>query len=552
MSKKNKKPMTTTRNRDKAKPTQQPKKQMFSETEMAEIRKTALDDPQKARNQLAMLARIHKAESYRVDAIQSSKNRIIPKRHTESLDNELWHDFSRDILIATSRDLDLNFSLVSGLVETHLDYVVGKGPTLIVNTADKEWNERCLKAFETWTKNCDVRGLMNFGMMVRQTERGRIVDGDSGLALVRGRKLQAIEGDLIRDNEQSAKDGNQLVNGVEMNDVGRAVAYHIYKRSGKIQSTQKTFQRRINAESFILHFASKRFDQSRGMPALTSNINNLQDMKEIMEAVKGTVKMENILSMFIQSDAPQGDFDLLGDIEKVFEQGNTGNEHERNEVKIDQGINIIDLLPGESVNAVKKETPGGTFETFFLMLMRIIGKGLGMPLEVALSLFTRGTYAGHRSAFLNYFKSIDHQRDVLEFKVLSRVFKWWVSSSIAEYNRTSGESGLKPPSVEGVQPWDHEWQFPGLPMLDPQKERLADAMGLKLGAETLERIAIRGGTNWEKNMEQRGREIEKAIEISGGKYPFTLLSQPFDPGAAMLTEDDGTGEEPDGKSEPES
>jgi len=65
-----------------------------------------------------------------IDAIQSTSKRRTPISQTCSADAEFGGEHNRDSMVATARDLVLNFSLARGLIQTHVNNVVGSGPRI--------------------------------------------------------------------------------------------------------------------------------------------------------------------------------------------------------------------------------------------------------------------------------------------------------------------------------------------------------------------------------------------------------------------------------------
>ena len=62
----------------------------------------------------------------------------------------------------------------------------------------------------------------------------------------------------------------------------------------------------------------------------------------------------------------------------------------------------------------------------------------------------------------------------------------------------------------------HEWQWPGLAILDPDKQRKGDREGYKLAVESLADITARDGKFWQDVITKRIKEI-KWIEDAAKK-----------------------------------
>jgi len=485
------------------------KKSIITEAQANTIRQTAKDDPHKALKDLQAVVKVNagikQARHFSIDAITNTTKRRTPQRIVGSLDQEFSSDFDRRTLIATARDIFLNFSFGKGILRQHIKNVIGIGPRLQATTADDEFNKR---AEEYWTQKKDRMDITgkSFSGTMRVGEQSEVVEGDYGIMLLRGGKTQFIEGDRIADPPGSKQQKNRIyVNGVELTKAGTPVAYHIYNR-GKNPGQMK-YAKRVEADNFIHCFRAERFDQARGMSWLTSAVNDLQDLRETLDAVKGKWKLDNVLGIAITSDAPESNelASLWGDLTQFDSTNSDGNTEDRYQVKLEQGINSFELRPGEKVQSIESNTPNNNFEPFTLLLIRMISLVLDMPLEIALQYFTRGSYSGHRASFLQYFESVKGRRAEIEQTRLNRQYRWTIMRGIK-----AGE--LKPPKP-GVVPdsTSHEWQWPGLPMLDADAERRGDREGYKLAVESLSSITGRDGKFWQDVSLQRIKEIKWII-----------------------------------------
>lgn len=480
-------------------------KKLLTEKQAQRIRGLAEEDPAAALKELratvAVRAGIRRAQKFSVDAISRTPKRRTPKTTTGTLDQELPNLSDRRTMLATSRDVFLNFSLGTGILRQHVKNIIGTGPRLQMTTDDDEYNKR---AEEYWIRRknlIDVRG-MSFLSSLRVGEQREVIDGDYGVALVKNGQTQHIEGDRIADPPGDKKQRNRkYVGGVEMTKEGTPIAYHIWNR-GRWPS-QMRYAARIEAQNFIHCFRPERYDQARGMPWILSSVNDLQDLRETLEAAKGKWKIENMLGLAIESEMPEADeiASLWGSLTPFDQSDSEGNDETRYEVKMGQGVNSFELRPGEKIKPIRSETPNNTFEPMTMLMIRMISLPLDMPIEIALQFFTRGGYSAHRAAFLQYFESAKARRTEIEQNRLDREQGWVLRRAIKA-------GGLEGPKDESVNPTTHVWQWPGLAILDPDKQRKGDKEGYKLAVESLSDITGRDGKFWQDVTVQRIKEIK--------------------------------------------
>ena len=515
------------------------RKGLITQRESREVRELAKTDPEAAERRLASLVRVRRATTAfsKIDAIQSTSKRRTPRTTTQSLDDEFASKYDRAKLIATTRDLELNFSLLAGIVNAHCNKVVGSGPTLQVRTNDNGWNTEVEAYMAERFDRIDAMGVCDLARLCEIAERRRVVDGDAGFIMVRGGKLQGVEADRICDPPgDKIESPNRVTHGVEIGSSGKPVAYHVHKRTTRIGQTE--YQARIRAGDFILYYMPTRFDQVRGMSPLVSAINSVQDHHETMEAVKGKTKLENMLAVAFESDQATADLnDPLGKLTEYAETAADGSAETRYEVKLGQGVSSFSLLPGEKANIIESKTPNQTFEPFTLLLVRLIGLALDMPLEVALQYYTRGSFSALRGSLGQYHSACVVKRRQIEKILLRRIYRWEMALAI-------GFKDLTPPG--GLDPMAHTWQWPGLQLLDPDKDVKAFGDLYKLGGDTLSDWCDMHGGDWEGKLRQKDREIRYAIELSGGDaslpYPPEWLVSVPDQVAVAVPEPDGDGD----------
>lgn len=483
-----------------------------------------------------------------IDAIKSTSKRRTPISQTCSSDAEFGGEHNRDYMVATARDLVLNFSLARGLIQTHVNNVVGSGPRIQFKTKDTEWNMRAEKHFNDWGKRCDIRGVLNWGRYVRMIERRTIVDGDVGIILSKGQKLQGIEADRIANPPDKSSNQPDWVYGVNVDEILRPKAYGIYSRgnANNCQSRKYSdFRRVVSKNNFIHSFDPDRFDQVRGMSALISAINDLQDSREALEAIKGSIKMENLLGLVFKMNQTSSSNNPLGELTSFDMSNSLGNTEQRKEVKITEGVNTIELMPDEDVSSFQKNTPNSTFNDWMLFQIRLAGLALDMPLEIAFLYFTRGSFSSLKGSIGQYHSAVRVRRSRLEDQVLDRIAQWVIQGSIKKWRIEEaagvpeGErTGLEPPKSD-INPRLFGWQWDMLPFLEPDKQIKADIEEYKAGVTTLQDMCGKRGKDHEDVMEQRKREALKARELAAeSDTPEQLyMPQVMTPGQQVISTD---------------
>ena len=504
-----------------------------------------------------------------IDAIQNTPKRRIPRRTVGSLDSEFRKTGDRDKMIATIRNLVTNFSICRGLLSQHVNQVVGKGPRLQMQSGDKEWDNRIEKRWKEFTKakNFDVRGVVGFGKFVSLTERGTARDGDSGILLVskgddRG-KLQAFEADRIADppskKMENRGDDNQFIFGIQTDSKLKPKFYHLYRRGPKFGRRSSTrskddYLAAVKPEDFIHSIDYDRFDQTRGISAFIAAINDLQDERETLENVKGSMKLENVLALIVTGksniDPNSSALGTLTDYETVNAEG---DDETRKEISMGTGLQTLELGEDEDAKPFEKRTPGNNFEPFMMFLVRMSALAVDMPLELALWFFTRGSFANLKGAIGQYQAVVDIKRERIEDQVCDRIFDWWLRLAIDD------DKELVPPDEsEKVDPFGHIWLWPQMPLLEREKEIKADSQAYQAGVTTLSDMTGRRGKDFEEVTRQRAKEkkflrdIEREFGLPDGDLePSDGSNQPANGGSAHEPPEPPDPPDPDGDDEDE-
>jgi hypothetical protein len=341
----------------------------------------------------------------------------------------------------------------------------------------------------------------------------------------------------------------KFVHGVEVDPILSPIAYHIWQRGNG--RDPKEYLDRIERENFIHSVDPDRFDQTRGLSGIISAINDMQDTREALEAVKGAIKLENMLGVVWKTDLPNSaNMDPLGLSSTYSGTTADGQTINKREVAIEQGAWSISLLPGESVGTVQKSTPSTQFEPWMLFQIRLASIVLDMPLEVALMYFVRGSFSSLKGAFGQYQYSVDIKRDRLRWQTCDRVAGWKVSQWVKRWRRLPASEreadpwALEPPP-EGIDPLEQEWQWPQLPILEKVKQIQSDQQEYNTMANTLTGINARRNRDFEKTVRTQARELKRIDEIAGeeGVDPSRLQPVTVMPGQTTEAADRGSGDE---------
>jgi lambda family phage portal protein len=410
---------------------------------------------------------------------------------------------------------------------------------------DERTNDLIEAAWEKWTQkqNCDVRGVCSFEdiekLLVNSTnESGEVmvrfvtqVMGNSKVPLA----LELIESDQLDDTYNDIlPNGNYVKMGVEKNQWGRPIAYHLFAAHPGDDGFQSVYQRyprriRVPAEEISHFFPMKRVGQTRGVPIMAAALMRLHQMAGFEEAEVINARATSCLMGFVQTpegEMPHDDVDETGERVTEFQPGA-----------------FKQLGPGETINVPDLHHPNGQLESFIRANLRAIAAGSGLSYETISKDYSQSNFSSTRQALLEDRKNYRIIQKWLIRNFHQIVFDRWLDLAVL-----SGELKLKNyeqnPDLYKVC----RWLAPGWSWIDPLKDVQANREAVRSGFKSISEVISENGGDTEEVFAQIRRERELAKE-----YGIVLDSDPAqidNKGAAQAApaqeDPDGTTADPDG------
>ncbi|MHC1747444.1 MAG: phage portal protein [Cellulosilyticaceae bacterium] len=450
-------------------------------------------------------------------------------------------DLNLDILRQRSRSLFMNAPIATSAIKTTRTNVVGAGLKLksrvdfnILGMTQQEadlWEKKVEQEFNLWSESkfCDALGLNNFYELQQIAMMSWLLNGDS-FSLIRhddpkpympyGMKLFLIDGDRVCnpkasagqvDDKVKAKNGNRILNGVEINQYGQVIAYHICNSNPRSKTLKKEWQRvtSIGANTGlpnILHvMEAERPEQYRGVPYLAPVIESLKQLTRYTEAELMAAVINGFFTVFIKTESPEDtdeDFSGLG--------GDSGVPLDTPDYRLGPGqINL--LGPGESIEIADSKRPNVNFDGFVSAMCKYVGAALEIPYELLIKSFT-ASYSASRAALMEAWKAFKMRRNWFASDFCQPAYELWLSEAIAR-GRIKAPGFFNDPLIRKAY-CKAEWNGPAPGQLDPVKEVNAAEKRINLGISTREREAIEiNSSNFDTNVEQLKLEAKKMKDI---------------------------------------
>jgi len=374
---------------------------------------------------------------------------------------------------------------------------------------DKADNDYLEKSFKEWGRmeNCTMGKRLSWVDMQNLFIETVARDGEAlclihyGNNLEYGMSLQMVDVDLLDESYNTRLDnGNQIRMGVEQNQFGAPVAYHLLSEHPGDDETYTFKQRkyvRITAERVMHCFRTERPGQSRGIPWLHTAIRRLNMLAGMEEAELVACRVAASKMGFFTS--PEGD-------------GYVGDDEEETE-----GALISDAEPG-----VFEQLPEGvtfqsfdpqhhtTFDSFVKTVLRGAASGLNVSYNTLANDLEGVSFSSIRSGTLEERDQWKQKQTWMIEQFCEPVYRAWVNSAIL-----SGR--LKLPASKIDKFYEVMFQPRGWAWVDPSKDIRAGAESVMLGVTTRSDIAAAQGKNLEDIFEQLAKEKELAAQ-----YGITL------------------------------
>jgi lambda family phage portal protein len=407
-----------------------------------------------------------------------------------------------------ARDLVRNNPWAARGIQVIVSNVVGRGimgqVKMDPSRRGGNRNEADLNAtWKTWagTTACDYDGRHNLFGLQRLVMRGLAEGGD---VLVRRRRvqrqevtgpdgirravppvqLQVLEGDFLNTTTSVGRltNGNQIIQGIEIDPNGKRVAYHVYQDHpgaiSRLSAVSRFTSNRIDADEIRHVFRTDRAGQVRGITWLANAILRLKDLDDYEDAQLIRQKIAACFAVFVRDasgvDAP------LTDAKKV-ELGE----------KVEPGI--IEVLPPNKDISFAKPPEVRNYKEYVNVVLKSIAAGLGITYESMTGDLSDVNFSSARMGWLEMGRNVDMWRNnIMLAQFLFPAFEWFV-----------GGAELIGKSTQGAR---ITWTPPRREMIDPTKEVPAIKTAIRSGITTLSEAIRQSGRDPEDVLGEIARD----------------------------------------------
>jgi lambda family phage portal protein len=386
-----------------------------------------------------------------------------------------------------------------------------------------EWQTKVETEFRLWCESpeCDITRTQNFYGLQNLAFRSALESGDSITLLPMAPKsaqsrsripyslrLQVIEADRL-SNPYFRMNTETFAGGVEMDEFGAPVAYHIMrKHPGAVDRMNMLVWDRYEAfgakskRRNVLHlFERTRPGQTRGVPYLAPVVETIKQLDRYNEAEIMAAVVAACFTVFVKTERSEGiaSANPLGAPSGDTSMGTVDGE----EVRLNSGA-VVELNPGEDVTIANPNRPNTGFGGFMESCARQIGMSLGLPFEVLMKHFT-ASYSASRAALLDAWRFFRMRREWLAEMFCQPIFEAFMDEAVAN-GRVIAPGYFDDPALRQAY-LATNWMGDSPMQIDPVKEVEAAEKRLGLNLTTLQRetAELNGGV-WTDNVRQIAKE----------------------------------------------
>lgn len=392
-----------------------------------------------------------------------------------------------------------NNSYCRGAVDTLVADLIGRGPRLQVHGIDRNLCRLIETSFESWSR---ASGLNN-ALRILETSRRRDGEGfivfSSDLSFIPicrvSLDLRLIEADQIAEPFYTPylRDDNSD-DGIKCDQNGKPIAYSILRaHPSDPRSYGSSWKNDWVPASHVIHwFRPTRAGQLRGIPELTPALELFAQLRRYTLATIRAAETAAMLAGVMETNIPAA--------EPMIQ------ESPIDYIPLEVG-SLLTLPAGWHGSQFKPEQPTTNYPAFVDVLLREIGRCLDIPFGVIAGDSSKYNYSSARLDHQSYEMRRDIDRSEFIRCVINPIFERWYE----EFRLAMLQDGIVLPTQ-----FTRTWNFDARPSIDPLKDATTDNLRLMNGTTTLSEIFSARGLDWEEQLIQRRRELDRCRELGLG------------------------------------
>ena len=381
------------------------------------------------------------------------------------------------------------------MVASFVANAIGTGIKPKSKHPDEAVRERLHAAWLDWTDESDPEGVGDFYEQQVLAVRAIFESGEVFIRKHRRRlgdgpdvpfQIQVLEADHVPLAEnRMATFGNQIMAGIEFDERGRRVAYHMYRehpgeflaqrpRSGELV--------RVPASEVLHLFVRQRPGQVRGAPRLASVLARLHSLDQYEDAELVRKKVSALFAGFITPGADEAGVPLAKADDAPKSDG-------YKVASLEPGL--MQVLPaGSDITFSQPTEVGGSYGPFMSWNLRAAAAGAGVTYEQATGDLTSVNFSSIRAGLIEFRRGVEQfQHNTPVFQLNRPIWREWLEQAALAGVIDASDYMANKRDYRSV-----EWIPQGWPWVDPEKDQKANVRAVRAGFTSRTAIiAAQGG-----------------------------------------------------------
>lgn len=389
----------------------------------------------------------------------------------------------------------------------------------------------------------DYSDMINLNMIEANGFKNSILGGDV-LVILRYvdemLKVQLVDGAHVRSpifggeySPMELKNGNRIINGIEINDKGQHIAFYVCKSYNSLEYERIPARGADSGTlmAYMVYGDRYRLDNHRGMPLLSVMFETAKKLERYKEATVGSAEERQKIAFAIEHDIfSTGENPLL---KQTVSARSVDFNRQDGFVPVDDfGTQLADKIAA-TTNKQTYNLPLGAhlkslesknelyFKDFYGMNIMLFCAAAGMPYEVAMSKYD-SNYSASRGAIKDWEHKLNVRRGNFAFQFMQPIYDFWLEVMILQRKvKAPGYMRARISNDRMVLEAYRNARFVGSPVphIDPVKEVEAERLklglaGLSAPLTTLEQATenLSGGDS-EANIDQFANELKRSKKL---------------------------------------
>lgn len=428
------------------------------------------------------------------------------------------------------RYFDRNSPIVSQGITRLSSNVIQQGIGADPRTGDAKIDKIIADKWYDWCNDrdrCDVSKRHDFLGLTKLMFRHQLVDGDVVGILLKGQRIQLVEGHRLRTPSNTKL---SVVHGVMMNELREPLEYWFAKDdiSPTSSFTRVADAIRIRARDAdgmrqVLHVMdSKRISQTRGVSCMAPITDSISMLDDINFAKLVQQQIVSCFTIIREREAAGSMAAAPGYGATTTETTAAGT---RTLEGIGPGMEIIGAN-GEKITGFSPNIPNAEYFDQAMLILTFIAINLDLPVAVLLLDPSKTNFSSWRGAIeqaRTRWKAI--QREILIAQWYAPIYSWWLRNELAT-------DPVLARAAETLPDFFYcDWTPPYFPYIDPQKDAESDKLIIEAGLNSRRAVLASHGLDVreidEARIEDQERLFAMCIEAAkriNTKYPEAAVT----------------------------